>query len=168
MANDTMITVVGNLTADPDLRYTPAGAAVVDFTVASTPRSFDKAANEWKDGDALFLRCSAWREYAENIAASLTKGMRVVVQGRLVQRSYTPRDGGDQRTVVELQVEEVGPALRYAKAQVVRAPRGGSQQANTASFTTPPDDPWGNNPQTPQNGTQATDQWGGPSNVAPF
>ena len=143
MANDTMITVVGNLTADPDLRYTPAGAAVVDFTVASTPRSFDKAANEWKDGDALFLRCSAWREYAENIAASLTKGMRVVVQGRLVQRSYTPRDGGDQRTVIELQVEEVGPALRYAKAQVTRAPRGGSQPAASASFGTPVDDPWG-------------------------
>ena len=91
-----------------------------------------------------------------------------MVQGRLVQRSYTPRDGGDQRTVIELQVEEVGPALRYAKAQVVRAPRGGGQQANTASFGTPPDDPWGSNPPAPQNGTQATDQWGGPSNVAPF
>ena len=103
--------------------------------------------------DALYLRCSAWGEYAENIAASLTKGMRVVVQGRLVQRSYTPRDGGDQRTVVELQVAEGGPALRYAKAQVVRVPRGGTQQANTASFTTPADGPWGNNPQTPQTGS---------------
>lgn len=125
MANDTLITVVGNLTADPNLRFTTAGAAVVDFTVASTPRSFDRQSGQWKDGETLFLRCSAWREYAENIAESLTKGTRVIVQGRLVQRSYTPRDGGEQRTVVELQVEEVGPALRYAKARVERTPRDG-------------------------------------------
>ncbi len=125
MANDTVITVIGNLTGDPNLRYTNSGAAVVDFTVASTPRSFDRNSGQWKDGETLFLRCSAWREYAENIAESLTKGTRVIVQGRLVQRSYTPRDGGEQRTVVELQVEEVGPALRYAKAQVTKTPRQG-------------------------------------------
>ncbi len=125
MANDTVITVIGNLTGDPNLRYINSGTAVVDFTVASTPRTFDRNTNQWKDGDTLFLRCSAWREYAENIAESLTKGTRVIVQGRLVQRSYTPRDGGEQRTVVELQVEEVGPALRYAKAQITRTPRQG-------------------------------------------
>lgn len=123
MANDTIITVVGNLTADPNLRFTNTGTAVVDFTVASTPRTFDRQSGQWKDGETLFLRCSAWREYAENIAESLGKGMRVIVQGRLVQRSYTPREGGEQRTVVELQVDEVGPALRYAKAQVTRTPR---------------------------------------------
>lgn len=125
MANETVITVVGNLTGDPNLRYTTSGAAVVDFTVASTPRTFDRNTNQWKDGETLFLRCSAWREYAENIAESLTKGTRVVVQGRLGQRSYTPRDGGEQRTVYELQVDEVGPSLRYAKAQVTRTPRQG-------------------------------------------
>ncbi len=125
MANDTVITVIGNLTGDPNLRYINSGTAVVDFTVASTPRTFDRNTNQWKDGETLFLRCSAWREYAENIAESLTKGTRVIVQGRLVQRSYTPRDGGEQRTVVELQVDEVGPALRYAKAQVTRTPRQG-------------------------------------------
>ena len=108
MANDTVITVIGNLTGDPNLRYINSGTAVVDFTVASTPRTFDRNTNQWKDGETLFLRCSAWREYAENIAESLTKGTRVIVQGRLVQRSYTPRDGGEQRTVVELQVDEVG------------------------------------------------------------
>lgn len=115
MANDTVITVIGNLTGDPNLRYTTSGAAVVDFTVASTPRTFDRNSNQWKDGDTLFLRCSAWREYAENIAESLTKGTRVIVQGRLVQRSYTPRDGGEQRTVVELQVDEVGPGTALRK-----------------------------------------------------
>ena len=109
MAGETVITVVGNLTGDPELRFTPAGAAVANFTVASTPRTFDKNANEWKDGDTLFMRCSIWREAAENVAESLTKGMRVVVQGRLVQRSYETREG-EKRTVVELQVEEIGRA----------------------------------------------------------
>ncbi len=123
MANDTVITVVGNLTSDPNLRYTSSGAAVADFTVATTPRSFDRNANQWKDGETMFLRCSVWREYAENVAESLTKGTQVIVQGRLVQRSYTPRDGGEQRTVFELQVDEVGPTLRFAKAQVQRTPR---------------------------------------------
>ena len=126
MSNDTVITVVGNLTTDPNLRYTSSGAAVVDFTIASTPRSFDRNANEWKDGETLFLRCSAWREHAEHVAESLAKGTRVIVQGRLVQRSYTPRDGGEPRRVVELQVDEVGPALRYATAQVTRQ-RSGQQ-----------------------------------------
>lgn len=121
MANDTLITVVGNLTADPNLRFTNNGAAVVDFTVASTPRAFDRQSGGWKDGETLFLRCTAWREYAENIADSLSKGMRVVVQGRLVQRNWE-RDG-QTRTSYELQIEEVGPALRYAKAQVTRTPR---------------------------------------------
>ena len=124
MAGDTVITVIGNLTADPELRFTPSGAAVANFTVASTPRTFDRQANEWKDGDTLFLRCSIWREAAENVAESLTKGMRVIAQGRLVQRSYETREG-EKRTVVELQVDEVGPSLRYASAKVTRAQRSG-------------------------------------------
>ena len=121
---ETVITIVGNLTDDPELRFTPSGAAVANFTIASTPRTFDKTANEWKDGDALFLRCSIWRQAAENVAESLTKGMRVVVQGRLRQRSYETREG-EKRTVVELDVEEVGPSLRYATAKVTKASRGG-------------------------------------------
>jgi single-strand DNA-binding protein len=124
MAGETVITVVGNLTDDPELRFTPSGAAVASFTVASTPRTFDKNSNEWKDGDALFLRCSIWRQAAENVAESLTKGMRVVVQGRLRQRSYETREG-EKRTVVELDVEEVGPSLKYATAKVTKAARGG-------------------------------------------
>ncbi|MFI2704895.1 single-stranded DNA-binding protein [Cellulosimicrobium composti] len=124
MAGDTVITVIGNLTGDPELRFTPSGAAVANFTVASTPRTFDRQANEWKDGDTLFMRCSIWREAAENVAESLTKGMRVIVQGRLVQRSYETREG-EKRTVVELQVDEIGPSLRYASAKVTRAQRSG-------------------------------------------
>ncbi|MCL1869946.1 MAG: single-stranded DNA-binding protein [Promicromonosporaceae bacterium] len=124
MAGETIITVVGNLTADPELRFTPSGAAVASFTVASTPRTFDRQSNEWKDGDALFMRCSVWREAAENVAESLTKGMRVIVQGRLTQRSYETREG-EKRTVVEMQVDEVGPALRYASAKVTRTQRQG-------------------------------------------
>ncbi len=124
MAGETIITVVGNLTADPELRFTNSGAAVASFTVASTPRTFDRQANEWKDGEALFLRCSVWREAAENVAESLTKGMRVIVQGRLTQRSYETQQG-EKRTVVEMQVDEVGPSLRYASAKVTRNQRGG-------------------------------------------
>ncbi|UTT45652.1 single-stranded DNA-binding protein [Micrococcus luteus] len=124
MAGETVITVVGNLTADPELRFTPNGAAVANFTVASTPRTFDRQTNEWKDGEALFLRCSVWREAAENVAESLTKGMRVIVQGRLKARSYDDRDG-NRRTSWELDVDEVGPALRFATAKVTRAQRGG-------------------------------------------
>jgi single-strand DNA-binding protein len=124
MAGDTIITVVGNLTADPELRFTPSGAAVANFTVASTPRTLDRQTNEWKDGEALFLRCNIWRQAAENVAETLTRGMRVMVQGRLKQRSFETREG-EKRTVVELEVDEVGPSLRYATAKVNRASRGG-------------------------------------------
>ena len=123
MAGDTTLTVIGNLTADPELRFIQSGAAVVNFTVASTPRTFDRATNEWKDGETLFLRCSLWREAAENVAESLTKGMRVIVSGRLVQRSF--ESSGEKRTVVELQVDEVGPSLRYATAKITRTQRAG-------------------------------------------
>ena len=123
MAGDTHITVVGNLTADPELRFTPSGAAVANFTVASTPRSFDRQTNEWKDQETLFMRCSIWREAAENVAESLTRGARVVVTGRLVARSWdTPE--GDKRTVMEMQADEVGPSLKYATAKVTKAQRG--------------------------------------------
>ena len=126
MAGDTVITVIGNLTADPELRWTQSGAAVADFTVASTPRTYDRNAGEWRDGDTLFMRCSVWRDTAENVAESLRKGMRVIVQGRLTQRSYDTQQG-ERRTVVELQVDEIGPSLRRARAQVTRtAPSGGS------------------------------------------
>ena len=125
MAGETIITVVGNLTADPELRFTPSGAAVASFTIASTPRNFDRNSNEWKDGEALFLRCSIWRQAAENVAESLQRGMRVVAQGRLKQRSYETREG-EKRTVVEMEVEEVGPSLKYATAKVNRSQRGSS------------------------------------------
>ena len=147
MSGDTIITIVGNLTADPEMRFTPSGAAVASFTVASTPRTFDRAAGEWKDGETLFMRCQAWRQMAENVAESLTKGTRVIVQGRLVQRSYTSREG-ENRTVVEMQVDEIGPSLRYAKAQITRQPRGGGQPAQPAAFGSgnvpaSVQDPWG-------------------------
>ena len=150
MAGETVITVVGNLTADPELRFTPSGAAVANFTIASTPRQFDRQANEWKDGDTLFLNCSIWRQAAENVAESLTRGMRVVAQGRLKQRSYETREG-EKRTVIELDVDEVGPSLRYAAAKVNKTQRGssgggfgggsGSGGGGAAS-----DDPWGSAP----------------------
>jgi len=124
MAGETVITVIGNLTGDPELRFTPSGAAVANFTVASTPRTFDRQSNEFKDGDTLFMRCSIWREAAENVAESLTKGARVIASGRLIQRSYETREG-EKRTVVELQVDEIGPSLRYASAKVTRAQRSG-------------------------------------------
>ncbi len=147
MAGDTVITVVGNLTADPELRFTASGAAVASFTIASTPRNFDRAANEWKDGEALFLRCSLWRQAAENAAESLTKGMRVIAQGRLVQRSYETREG-EKRTVIELQVDEIGPSLKYASAKVNRTQRGSGGGGFGATGTEggagmPADDPWG-------------------------
>jgi single-strand DNA-binding protein len=124
VAGDTVITVIGNLTADPELRFTPSGAAVANFTVASTPRQFDRQTNEWKDGEALFLRCNIWREAAENVAESLTRGSRVIVSGRLKQRSFETREG-EKRTVVELEVDEIGPSLRYATAKVNKASRSG-------------------------------------------
>ena len=124
MAGETVITVVGNLVDDPELRFTPSGAAVANFRIASTPRTFDRQTNDWKDGEALFLSCAVWRQAAENVAESLTKGMRVVVQGRLKQRSYETREG-EKRTVFELEVEEVGPSLKYATAKVARTTGGG-------------------------------------------
>ncbi len=124
MAGDTVMTVIGNLTADPELRFTPSGAAVANFTVASTPRTFDRQTNEWKDGEALFLRCNIWREAAENVAESLTRGARVIVSGRLKQRSFETREG-EKRTVVELEVDEIGPSLKYATAKVNKASRSG-------------------------------------------
>ena len=123
MAGETIITVVGNLTADPELRYTQGGLAVANFTIASTPRTFDRQANDWKDGDPLFLRASCWREFAEHVAGSLTKGSRVIATGRLKQRNYDDRDG-NKRTAIELEVDEIGPSLRYATAQVTRASGG--------------------------------------------
>jgi len=123
MAGETIITVVGNLTADPELRFTPSGAAVANFTVASTPRTFDRQSQEWKDGEALFLRCNVWRQAAENVAESLTRGSRVIVQGRLKQRSFDTKEG-EKRTVIEMEVDEIGPSLRYATAKVTRAARG--------------------------------------------
>jgi single-strand DNA-binding protein len=124
MAGETPITLVGNLTADPELRFTPSGAAVANFTVASTPRTFDRQSNEWRDGDAMFLNCAVWRQAAENVAESLQKGMRVIVQGRLKSRSYETREG-EKRTVFEVDVDEIGPALRYATAKVTRTTSGG-------------------------------------------
>ncbi|MGZ8801952.1 MAG: single-stranded DNA-binding protein [Mycobacterium sp.] len=135
MAGETLITVVGNLTADPELRFTPSGAPVANFTVASTPRNFDKQSGEWKDGDALFLNCAVWRQAAEHVAESLTKGMRVIVQGRLRQRSYETREG-EKRTVFECEVEEIGPALKYATAKVTRS-SGGSGGSNYSSGGSP-------------------------------
>ena len=124
MAGETVITVVGNLTADPELRYTQNGLPVANFTIASTPRNFDRQANEWKDGEALFLRASVWREFAEHVAGSLTKGSRVIATGRLKQRSYETKEG-EKRTAIELEVDEIGPSLRYATAQVIKNERRG-------------------------------------------
>ncbi|HEY4004268.1 MAG TPA: single-stranded DNA-binding protein [Pseudonocardia sp.] len=156
MAGDTIITVVGNLTADPELRFTPSGAAVANFTVASTPRTFDRQSGEWKDGEALFLRCNIWRQAAENVAETLTRGSRVIVSGRLKQRSYETREG-EKRTVVELEVDEVGPSLRYATAKVNKVSRGsggggfggggaGGGSGGGSGSGGPSDDPWGSAP----------------------
>lgn len=150
MAGDTIITVIGNLTADPELRFTPSGAAVANFTVASTPRTFDRQSGEWKDGEALFLRCNIWRQAAENTAESLTRGMRVIVSGRLRQRSFETREG-EKRTVMEMEVDEVGPSLRYATAKVNKASRQGASGSGGygASGSSGPssDDPWSSAPQ---------------------
>ena len=127
MAGDTVITIIGNLTADPELRFTPSGAAVANFTVASTPRTFDRQSNEWKDSETLFMRCSVWRDAAENVAESLNRGMRVIASGRLKSRSYETKEG-EKRTVIELEVDEIGPSLRSATAKVNKTQRGGGQQ----------------------------------------
>ncbi|GAB2997970.1 single-stranded DNA-binding protein [Actinosynnema sp. NPDC050801] len=152
MAGETTITVVGNLTADPELRFTQSGAAVASFTVASTPRTFDKASGEWKDGEALFLRCNVWRQVAENVAESLTRGSRVLVSGRLRQRSFETKEG-EKRTVIELEVDEIGPSLRYATAKVNKVSRGdggggfgGGGQSRGGGGGAPADDPWGSAP----------------------
>lgn len=130
MAGETVICVVGNLVSDPELRFTPAGAAVANFTIASTPRTFDKQSNEWKDGETLFLRCSVWRETSENVAETLTKGTRVIAQGRLTQKSYETKEG-EKRTSMELEVDEIGPSLKYASAKVTRTPsKGGNSGGN--------------------------------------
>ncbi|NNG38483.1 single-stranded DNA-binding protein [Flexivirga sp. ID2601S] len=126
-AGDTVITIIGNLTQDPELRFTPNGAAVANFTVASTPRYMDRQTNEWKDGETLFMRCSVWREAAENVAESLTRGSRVIVSGRLKSRSWDDKETGQKRTTMELDVDEVGPSLRYATAKVNKTQRGGGQ-----------------------------------------
>jgi len=126
MAGETVITVIGNLTNDPELRFTPSGSAVANFTIASTPRTFDKNSNAWVDGETLFLRASVWREAAENVAESLTKGMRVIASGRLKQRSYDDAKSGEKRTVIELEVDEIGPSLKYANAKVNRTQRSGN------------------------------------------
>jgi single-strand DNA-binding protein len=168
MAGETPITVVGNLTADPELRFTPSGAAVANFTVASTPRTLDRQSNEWKDGEALFLNCSVWRQAAENAAESLTRGMRVIVSGRLKARSYETREG-EKRTVFEIDVEEVGPSMKYATAKVTKTSRsggGGGFQQSTGGG----DDPWasqsaggsqGGYQGGSQGGGQQSGGWGG-------
>ena len=164
MAGETVITVVGNLTADPELRYTQGGLAVANFTIASTPRSFDRASNDWKDGEALFIRASVWREFAEHVAGSLTKGSRVIASGRLKQRSYETKEG-EKRTSIELEVDEIGPSLRYATAQVTRAtssreggaPRGGGQVAEEPwAASAPADATSGDVWNTPGNYTDET------------
>jgi len=141
MAGETIITVVGNLTADPELRYTQGGLAVANFTIASTPRTFDRAANDWKDGEALFLRASCWREFAEHVAGSLTKGSRVIATGRLKQRSYETKEG-EKRTSIELEIDEIGPSLRYATAQVTRASGGSSTGGGRPQGGAVADEPW--------------------------
>ncbi|WP_205868837.1 single-stranded DNA-binding protein [Mycolicibacter senuensis] len=169
---DTTITVVGNLTADPDLRFTPSGAAVANFTVASTPRIYDRQSGEWKDGDALFLRCNIWREAAENVAESLTRGSRVIVTGRLRQRSFETREG-EKRTVYEIEVDEIGPSLRYATAKINKVSRGGGgggfgagggATAGAAPMAqsggAPAEDPWGSAP--------ASGSFGGADDEPPF
>lgn len=174
MAGETVITIVGNLTADPEIRTTSTGAQVASFTIASTPRVFDRQSNQYVDGQALFLRCSAWRDLAEHCARSLAKGMRVIAQGRLTQRSYEAKDG-TQRTVVELQVDEIGPSLRYATAQVAKSQRGtagayGNPASMPAGYTggaaasLPPSDPWGQ----PQNQSASFGDFGKPESEPDF
>jgi single-strand DNA-binding protein len=162
MAGDTQITVVGNLVDDPELRFTPSGAAVANFRIASTPRSFDKQANEWVDGQAMFLSCAVWRQAAENVAESLQKGMRVLVQGRLKARTYETKEG-ESRTVLEVDVDEVGPSLRYASAKVTRNPRNdlGAGQQTQQPQRSADQPPWGQ----PQ---QQSDPWGAQPEEPPF
>lgn len=149
-AGDTVITIIGNLVDDPELRFTPNGAAVAKFRIASTPRYMDKATNEWKDGDSLYLSCNVWRQAAENVAESLTRGMRVIVQGRLKQRSYETKEG-EKRTVYEIEVDEVGPSLRNATAKVSKTNRAGAGSSAGGASSGGNDDPWA-----------ASGSWGSP------
>ena len=155
-AGDTVITLVGNLVDDPELRFTPSGAAVAKFRVASTPRFLDRQTNEWKDGESLFLTCNVWRQAAENVAESLQRGMRVVVQGRLKQRSYETKEG-EKRTVFEVEVDEVGPSLRNATAKVSKTTRSGGSSGGSFGGSTGGDDPWAS--AAPSGG----DSWGSPA-----
>ena len=162
MAGETVITVVGNLTADPELRYTRTGLAVANFTIASTPRSFDRASNDWKDGEALFIRASVWREFAEHVAGSLTKGSRVIASGRLKQRSYETKEG-EKRTSFELEVDEIGPSLRYATAQVTRAASSREGGAPRVGAGQPAEEPWA---ATAPEASAAGDVWNTPGSYA--
>jgi single-strand DNA-binding protein len=159
MAGDTVITIIGNITGDPELRFTPSGAAVANFTVASTPRQFDRTSNEWKDGETLFMRCSVWRDAAENVAESLQRGTRVLVSGRLKSRSYETKEG-EKRTVIELDVDEVGPSLKYATAKVNRTQRGsgggGFNAGNQSAQSSGQNAPSGG---ASTQGTAAVDPW---------
>ena len=164
MAGETVITIVGNMVDDPELRFTPSGSAVANFKIASTPRTFDRNSNEWKDGEALFLRCAVWKEAAENVAESLTKGMRVVAQGRLKSRSYETKEG-EKRSVIEFEVDEIGPSLKYANAKVNRTQRSGNNGGNSGGFEAPGvTSGWGNTPAASNAGS-----WGaGPDQEPPF
>ena len=162
MAGDTVITLVGNLTGDPELRFTPSGAAVANFTVASTPRSFDRQTSEWKDGETLFMRCSIWREAAENVAESLHRGTRVVVTGRLISRSWDDKESGQKRTVMEMQVDEIGPSLRYATAKVNKSQRGGGGGGGFGGGQSQ-EDPWATGPSAPAGGGSTWGNQGGGS-----
>jgi len=176
MAGETTITLVGNLTADPELRFTPSGAAVANFTVASTPRTFDRQTNEWRDGDAMFLNCAVWRQAAENVAESLQKGMRVIVHGRLKSRSYETREG-ERRTVFEIDVDEIGPALKYATAKVSRNASGGQGGGRSSSGGSGGgggnygDDPWASGGSAGDTGggrpQQSSDPWSTPQSEDP-
>ncbi len=162
MAGETVVTVVGNLTADPELRYTQNGLPVANFTIASTPRTFDRQKNEWVDGDALFLRASLWRDFAENVAASLTKGTRVIATGRLKQRSYDDKEG-NKRTVVELEIDEIGPSLRYAHAAVQRVQRDGMTRQQPSAYQQEQEEVWA----TPQDAAAAGVPTGQPAQRQP-
>ncbi len=169
---DILITIIGNLTGDPELRFTPSGAAVASFTVASSSRVMDKQTNEWKDGDTTFLRCNVWRQYAENVAESLQRGMRVIVNGRLKQRSYETKEG-EKRTVYEVEVDDVGPALRYATAKVTKVSRGsgggGGGGFGPGSGDVPPaDDPWATSGPPASGGSGTAGGWGGAAAPASF
>jgi single-strand DNA-binding protein len=170
MANETTITVIGNLTNDPELRFTPAGSAVANFTIASTPQTFDKTQQKFVDGETLFLRASVWRETAENVAESLTKGMRVIASGFLKSRSYETKEG-EKRTVIEFEVQEIGPSLRYANAKVNRTQRSGNGGGQPATYggNTTQTGAWGGNEGGTGNNLPQQDPWAAPqSQEVPF